>query len=404
MSTENEHTELEFVVTTFGELPEPKGSGNRVLGARVWDGHRPFGIGYPFQYVIERSEHEIRIRNLGRQNEKVIQSPLRILTDSELSGERPIELEGEKPLWITIRPVPTLDNLAHQTWVPRKLPIETSTDPKGESVFRQTGLGVGIASILLMALVLLMPAKKVDQELIPPQYAKILLNPQNKAPQEKKAKGPDEKVEAGNVVAAFKSEAVRKTTSRLLDASAAKALLSKSSILDSSKAKAALKGVFDKKSNLSASSTRKALDLKDLDRSLAASKTTRSAGGYQGDAAKSAAAQGSSLVAVGNQGIGVADGLTRDEVGKVIRKHLGEVRYCYESALAREPGLEGKLVVSFTVGGTGAVKEVNVKESSGSSALDQCISNRLMGWKFPKPRQGVDVGVSYPFIFKSLDG
>jgi outer membrane biosynthesis protein TonB len=45
-----------------------------------------------------------------------------------------------------------------------------------------------------------------------------------------------------------------------------------------------------------------------------------------------------------------------------------------------------------------------VKESSSDAVLDQCIRNKLMKWKFPKPRGGVGVDITYPFIFKVLGG
>jgi TonB family protein len=59
-------------------------------------------------------------------------------------------------------------------------------------------------------------------------------------------------------------------------------------------------------------------------------------------------------------------------------------------------------VVSFLVKSTGAATNVKVKESSGDEGLDRCLTDRLVKWKFPKPRGGVDVAISYPFIFKSL--
>lgn len=97
--------------------------------------------------------------------------------------------------------------------------------------------------------------------------------------------------------------------------------------------------------------------------------------------------------------------MTKDEVGKVIHAHISEIRYCYEAAMIRTPDIEGKLVLDFTIGGSGAVKEAAaVKESSLNQArLDDCILRRLTKWSFPKPNGGVDVAVSYPvFPLKAL--
>jgi len=118
-------------------------------------------------------------------------------------------------------------------------------------------------------------------------------------------------------------------------------------------------------------------------------------------------------VGVGGQGDGflslnmkdavIDEGLTKDEVGKVIHSKISEIRYCYESSMVYKPDIEGKLVVDFTIAGNGGVKVSSVKESSvQDSRLDDCILRRLAKWQFPKPKSGVDVAVTYPFIFKKL--
>lgn len=43
------------------------------------------------------------------------------------------------------------------------------------------------------------------------------------------------------------------------------------------------------------------------------------------------------------QGVDVDEGLTKDEVGRVIHAHIAEIRYCYESEMIKNPTLEGKL-------------------------------------------------------------
>jgi TonB family protein len=99
----------------------------------------------------------------------------------------------------------------------------------------------------------------------------------------------------------------------------------------------------------------------------------------------------------------VDEGLSKDEVGKVIHAHISEIRYCYESSMIRSPDIEGKLVIDFVIGGKGSIRTAKVKESSvRDSRLDECILSRLAKWEFPKPKAGVDVAVSYPFIFKKL--
>jgi TonB family protein len=113
--------------------------------------------------------------------------------------------------------------------------------------------------------------------------------------------------------------------------------------------------------------------------------------------------QGKSFVSLDTSASDVAEGLTKDQVGRVIHKHMSEIRYCYESAMIRTPDVEGKLAVNFVIGGNGTVKRAGVGQSShGDSKLDNCVMDRLVRWKFPQPRGGVDVAVNYPFVFKTL--
>lgn len=113
--------------------------------------------------------------------------------------------------------------------------------------------------------------------------------------------------------------------------------------------------------------------------------------------------QGKGHIAMDLGSSDVTEGLTKEQVGEVIHRHLSEVRYCYESAMIRQNDIEGKLMVAFTIGGTGMVKSTEVKQSTLSDArLDDCILRRLATWKFPLPKGGVDVAVTYPFIFKTL--
>lgn len=126
---------------------------------------------------------------------------------------------------------------------------------------------------------------------------------------------------------------------------------------------------------------------------------------------------GRSLAAVGVQGQGgqfvsmnwsestVEEGLTKDEVGKVIHAHMSEVRYCYESAMIHNPKLAGRILIDFTIIGTGNVHVATVKDTTAKDTrLEGCLISKLKGWKFPKPKGGVRVAVSYPFLFKSLGG
>ena len=71
--------------------------------------------------------------------------------------------------------------------------------------------------------------------------------------------------------------------------------------------------------------------------------------------------------------------------------------------MIRSPDVEGKLVVQFTIGNLGSVRSTGVRSSSvPDRRLDDCVLDRLARWKFPQPKGGIEVAVTYPFIFKSL--
>lgn len=97
----------------------------------------------------------------------------------------------------------------------------------------------------------------------------------------------------------------------------------------------------------------------------------------------------------------VATGLDKSQIDEVIKRNLGQVRFCYEQGLQKNAGLSGRVAIGFTVGATGAVKSSQVDSSSmGDKLVEECIAMRLKTWKFPIPQGGVDVKVSYPFVLR----
>lgn len=111
-------------------------------------------------------------------------------------------------------------------------------------------------------------------------------------------------------------------------------------------------------------------------------------------------ANGSESIPLSNEAE-VGGGLDLDLVAEVIKKNLGQIRFCYEQGLQSEPSLSGKVTVEFVIGGSGQVKTAGVRNSSlGSQMVDDCIVSRLRSWRFALPAGGSDVKVVYPFSFK----
>lgn len=99
----------------------------------------------------------------------------------------------------------------------------------------------------------------------------------------------------------------------------------------------------------------------------------------------------------------VVGGLDRSVIADVIRRHQNQIRFCYEKELQQNPSLEGKVAVQFTIDGTGSVSQVLVQEDTVGSggAVGRCINQRIRRWRFPEPKGGGEVIVSYPWIFRS---
>jgi hypothetical protein len=97
----------------------------------------------------------------------------------------------------------------------------------------------------------------------------------------------------------------------------------------------------------------------------------------------------------------IEGGLDRDEIAAVIQRHLGEIRFCYEQGLQTKSELKGRVAVKFVIGSSGFVNTASVNNSTlRAMDVEGCIVNRLKTWKFPQPRGGVNVKVTYPFVLK----
>ena len=96
----------------------------------------------------------------------------------------------------------------------------------------------------------------------------------------------------------------------------------------------------------------------------------------------------------------LVNGLPKEVVEHIVRRHWNEIRYCYEKELSRNPNLAGKVAVDFEIGPLGEVISADVRESTlESPAVTQCIVGNVKRWVFPAPGGGGVVDVHYPFLF-----
>lgn len=100
----------------------------------------------------------------------------------------------------------------------------------------------------------------------------------------------------------------------------------------------------------------------------------------------------------------VEGGLDKELIAQVIQNNINQIRHCYEQGLLRTKTLAGKVIVSFTINSGGGVAKAGVKTSSlGAPNVETCLTGQILSWKFPNPKLGRLVDVTYPFVFKSLD-
>ncbi|MEC8193138.1 MAG: AgmX/PglI C-terminal domain-containing protein [Myxococcota bacterium] len=117
---------------------------------------------------------------------------------------------------------------------------------------------------------------------------------------------------------------------------------------------------------------------------------------------------GGNFGAKGEGGIGRIGGdpiilgaLDKSLIDAVIKKHMNQIRYCYQRELPKNPSLAGKVTVKFVISKTGSVSKASTKTSTlANKAVEGCINSRFMRFKFPEPKGGGIVIVSYPFIFQ----
>jgi hypothetical protein len=96
----------------------------------------------------------------------------------------------------------------------------------------------------------------------------------------------------------------------------------------------------------------------------------------------------------------VLGGLDRSLIDVVIKKNMAQIRYCYQRELYKHPNLSGKVKVKFVIGNDGSVSRAKIDKSTlKSKKVEDCIANRFMRFRFPKPN-GIVI-VKYPFSFQS---
>ena len=94
----------------------------------------------------------------------------------------------------------------------------------------------------------------------------------------------------------------------------------------------------------------------------------------------------------------------KDGIVAVVDFHKKEVQECYEKVIAeKEKKIEGRVLADFVVDAEGKVKDAKVAKKGTTLKDDrvhECIVTLIYDWEFPKPADGRDHPLQFPFDLK----
>jgi TonB family protein len=97
--------------------------------------------------------------------------------------------------------------------------------------------------------------------------------------------------------------------------------------------------------------------------------------------------------------------LKNEVIRRIIRRHINEVKYCYQKELQANPDLHGRVVIQFTISPTGQVVSSVVQDSTlRNRSVETCSAMAARRWLFPRPRGGGIVVVTFPVTFRTAGG
>lgn len=117
------------------------------------------------------------------------------------------------------------------------------------------------------------------------------------------------------------------------------------------------------------------------------------------DAPASLGALGSGHSKVQTGGANVVGRLDPDIIRRVIRQHVGRLRFCYENQLRTSPDLQGTVMVHFGIAPSGAVSFVRAEPGGLPPVVVNCLAATFKRMRFPAPEGGGAVTVSFPITF-----
>lgn len=97
-------------------------------------------------------------------------------------------------------------------------------------------------------------------------------------------------------------------------------------------------------------------------------------------------------------------GLERAEIDRVVKRRSFEVKACLEGESPSPSSFQGKVFLSFQILPDGGVGDIKIDAGrEPSAALSDCVQRKVVRWKFPRPRDGQPVAITYPFVFATIE-
>ncbi len=100
----------------------------------------------------------------------------------------------------------------------------------------------------------------------------------------------------------------------------------------------------------------------------------------------------------------VMGSIDKELIRKVIQDHAAQIRYCYETQLAINPRLQGKVAIKWVINADGVGSSPQVDHSLTTledAKVHECMMSRITSWAFPKPKGGGIAVITYPWILRS---
>lgn len=96
---------------------------------------------------------------------------------------------------------------------------------------------------------------------------------------------------------------------------------------------------------------------------------------------------------------------TQDSIRQVVASYQPQIQACYEDHLAaKDKAVEGVLKTSFVITGEGFVKAAKINKKLSTlkdGRLQDCVVTVLSSMEFPKPPDGKEQPVEFPFNLKA---